>query len=97
MGCLLMKGALNNMKEDIVYKGIELTVYFDYTPFVPGKLDGPWGDCYPDDPEQVGIRQILHAGDEITDIISTDAWNAIYDLVAIRMNDKGAPDETELD
>jgi hypothetical protein len=90
-----------NLKEDIVYEGIELTVYFDYLPFKPGNIDGPWEYCYPDDPEEIGICQILHAGDEITGLISTDAWNAIYDLIVIRMNDKqadkGEPNETNLD
>jgi hypothetical protein len=89
------------MKEDVVYKGLELTVYFDYMPFVPGRTDGLWEDCYPDEHEEIGIRQIIHAGDEITDIISTDAWNGIHDILLMRMHDKqadkGNPYETKLD
>ena len=78
------------MKEDVVYKGLELTVYFDYKLFVPGRLDGPWEDCYPDDHEELDIRQILHEGHEITTIIGTEAWNNIHDILIIRMHDQQA-------
>lgn len=38
-----------------------ITVRVDYyKPEVPGKLDGPWEDCHPDEPEELSYT-VFHA------------------------------------
>ena len=39
-----------------VIKGVELELEFNYTPGKPGKLDGPWEYCYPD--EFAGVEML---------------------------------------
>lgn len=49
------------MPIDIVYNGhdVSVAVAYDYWPYVPGRLCGPFEDRYPPEPEQVEVGDIV--------------------------------------
>lgn len=53
---------------EITFLNTELTVAGWYTPAVSGKLSGPPEDCYPEEPSEFEIEDILVEGVSIYDL-----------------------------
>jgi len=51
---------------NMTISGIELEVSYEYSPAVPGKLDGAWEDSYPEEAESVHIISVIANGDMST-------------------------------
>jgi len=52
------------------YHGTDLDVEGYYTPGEPGKVTGPWEDCYPEEPSEFEVEDILIEGGSIYDLLS---------------------------
>lgn len=52
----------------ITVNGVELIVAYNYTPAIPGRLDGAWEDSYPDEEAKIELLSIL-SGDDLVDIL----------------------------
>ena len=57
---------------NMTISGIELEVSYEYSPAVPGKLDGAWEDSYPEEAENIELLSII-SGDDLVDVLSEKA------------------------
>lgn len=52
-------GAVKSSMVSITVDGIDLEVLGDYTPAVKGRMYGPPEDCYPDEPAEFDMQEVL--------------------------------------
>ena len=60
------------MIETIRWNGADIEVHFTYYPARPGRISGPPEDCYPDEPSEFEIEQIVYNSVNVTNLFSDD-------------------------
>ena len=60
------------MIETIRWNGADIDVHFTYYPARPGRISGPPEDCYPDEPSELEIEQIVYNSVNVTNLFSDD-------------------------
>lgn len=66
----------------IEYHGVELTVYFNATPTIQGRISSIPEDCYPDEGGEIEITAIFIVDWDVTELLSDTVVRELVDRCA---------------
>jgi len=69
------------MTEDIIYREIDLTVFYDYQPYEPPEYYDTNGTGYPGCSASIDINDVEHKGESIIELLDGAQLNDIEELL----------------
>ena len=69
------------MIETIRWNGADIEVHFTYYPARPGRISGPPEDCYPDEPSEFEIEQIVYNSVDVTSLFSDEDCAVMMEII----------------
>lgn len=65
---------------DVTYNYTVFSVQGDFVPYTPAKINGPIESCHPEEGGYIEDALVFHWGDDITEVLSDEAYKDICDL-----------------